>query len=79
MCFTGLLVYWFTGMLVYCFTGLLVYSLLVLYPSEMFSCQNHKCCHSLVVIVADCCAKGQWFNPAHQKTEFACCGCGKLF
>ena len=64
--FIGLSVYWFSG-------------LLVLYPSEMFSCLNHKCCHGLVVIVADCGAKGQWFNPAHQKTEFECCGCSKLF
>ena len=40
---------------------------------------KHKCHHSLVVMVADCGAKGQWFNPGHLKTEFKCCGCGKLF
>ena len=33
--------------------------------------------HSLVVIVADCDAKGQRFNPAQGTTEFVCHGCGK--
>ena len=46
---------------------------------RIFKALYDICYHSLVVIVADCGAKGQWFNPAHLRTEFECCGCGKLF